>query len=118
MDSIVAYSTHAADFCNTIPLKADIHQLGLHVRKVPITDNSRYQTKLGQCDPFASRDKPENPQLGFGACASRVLARFTWAAVFTGGQRRSRLHQSNVNLVAAGERVVSVRGLLRQHDAR
>jgi hypothetical protein len=24
LDSIVAYSTHAADFCNTIPLKADI----------------------------------------------------------------------------------------------
>ena len=34
MDSIVAYWTHAADFCNTIPLKADIHQRGLHVRLV------------------------------------------------------------------------------------
>jgi hypothetical protein len=31
---------------SVIPLKADIHQLGLHVRKVPITDNRRYQTKL------------------------------------------------------------------------
>ena len=38
MDSIVAYSTHATDFCNTIPLKADIHHRGLHVRFVPETD--------------------------------------------------------------------------------
>ena len=40
MDSIVAYSTHATDFRNTIPLKGDVRQREWHVRYVPATDIS------------------------------------------------------------------------------
>jgi hypothetical protein len=38
LDSIVAYSTHATDFCNTIPPIADIRQRIEHVCYVPIAD--------------------------------------------------------------------------------
>jgi len=46
LDSIVAYSTHATDFRNTIPPKADIRQGEWHVRYVPLADIRREQSFL------------------------------------------------------------------------
>jgi hypothetical protein len=44
LDSIVAYWTHAADFCNTIPLRADILRTAKIVRYVPISDETTRPT--------------------------------------------------------------------------
>ena len=62
LDSIVAYSTQATDFCNTIPPIADIRRMSWHVRFVPEAD-------IGDCPGR----RPQVPPKGAQAQTTQLL---------------------------------------------